>query len=78
MAASASPMWDDFARIACPLLLARGSVSPVVDDDDVAEAAPSPAGASRSRWSTVPGHSIQGDRPLELAAIIRRFAPLPD
>jgi pimeloyl-ACP methyl ester carboxylesterase len=77
IAASASPMWDDFGRIACPLLLARGSVSPVVDDEDVAEA--------RRRQPSIEvevvdgaGHSIQGDRPLELAAIIRRFAPLPD
>jgi pimeloyl-ACP methyl ester carboxylesterase len=71
-----SPLWDDFGRIACPLLLARGSVSPVVDDEDVAEA--------RRRQPQIDvevvdgaGHSIQGDRPLELAAIIERFAALP-
>jgi pimeloyl-ACP methyl ester carboxylesterase len=71
-----SPLWDDFGRITCPLLLARGSVSPVVDDEDVAEA--------RRRQPQIEvevvdgaGHSIQGDRPLELAAIIERFAALP-
>ncbi len=33
-----SPMWDDFASVACPLTLVRGSLSTVVDDADVAEA----------------------------------------
>jgi pimeloyl-ACP methyl ester carboxylesterase len=44
-------------------------VSPVVDDDDVAEA--------RRRQPTLrvevvdgAGHSVQGDRPLELAALV--------
>jgi pimeloyl-ACP methyl ester carboxylesterase len=71
--AAMSPLWDDFAAIACPLLLVRGGVSPVVDDADVAEA--------RRRQPTIDvrvvegaGHSIQGDRPLELAAILREFA----
>ena len=48
-------------------------MSPVVDDDDVAEA--------RRRQPTIrvdvvegAGHSIQGDRPLELAALIREIA----
>ncbi|MEI6496130.1 MAG: alpha/beta hydrolase, partial [Actinomycetota bacterium] len=64
-----SPLWDDFASITCPITLVRGSLSPVVDDDDVAEA--------RRRQPEVrvelvdgAGHSVQGDRPLELAAII--------
>ena len=64
-----SPLWDDFERITCPLTLVRGSLSPVVDDDDVAE-------ATRRQPSLVvevvdgAGHSVQGDRPVELAALV--------
>ncbi len=64
-----SPLWDDFASIDCPINLVRGSLSPVVDDDDVSEA--------RRRQPDVTvhvvdgaGHSVQGDRPVELAAIL--------
>ena len=56
-----------------PLMLVRGADSPVVDDDDVAEL--------RRRRPDVrvevvegAGHSIQGDRPVELAAILDAFS----
>jgi len=64
-----NPLWDDFASMACKLTLVRGSLSPVVDDTDVAE-------AKRLQPAMVvhlvdgAGHSVQGDRPVELAAII--------
>jgi pimeloyl-ACP methyl ester carboxylesterase len=64
-----NPMWDDFASVTCPLTLVRGSLSPVVDDADVAE-------ALRLQPAMVvhlvdgAGHSVQGDRPVELAAMI--------
>ena len=62
-------LWDDIEHYAGPLTLVRGSTSPVVSDDDVAE-------LRRRRPDAVvevvdgAGHSVQGDRPLELAAII--------
>jgi pimeloyl-ACP methyl ester carboxylesterase len=64
-----SPLWDDFGSICCPITVVRGGASPVVDDDDIAEC--------RRRQPDVrvevvegAGHSVQGDRPLELAALI--------
>jgi pimeloyl-ACP methyl ester carboxylesterase len=67
-----SPLWDHFGAITCQMTLLRGSLSPVVDDDDVAEAI--------RRQPTLrvdivdgAGHSIQGDRPVQLAALLREI-----
>ena len=64
-----SPLWDHFAELRCPITLVRGSLSPVVDDDDVAEALRRQPDV-RVEVVDGAGHSIQGDRPVELAAII--------
>jgi len=68
---SMSPLWDRFAKLTCPITLVRGSLSPVVDEEDVAEALRRQP-ASRVEVVDGAGHSIQGDRPVELAALIRR------
>ncbi len=65
-------LWDAVSAVEVPLLLARGDRSPVVDDDDVAEL------RRRARQAEVvgvedAGHSIQGDQPLALAALLDRF-----
>jgi pimeloyl-ACP methyl ester carboxylesterase len=62
-------LWDDIAAIEVPLLLVRGGDSPVVDDDDVAELGRRKPDA-RVVVVADAGHSIQGDRPRELAALI--------
>lgn len=62
-------LWDDIARIEVPLLLVRGGDSPVVDDDDVAELGRRKPDA-RVVVVADAGHSVQGDRPRELAALI--------
>ncbi len=68
-----NPLWDDLSSLAMPILLLRGSLSPVVDDNDVAEV--------KRRQPTAEvvvvdgaGHSIQGDKPIELTALIEGFA----
>ena len=67
-----APLWDELQAIEAPVLLVRGALSPVVDDADEAE-------FRRRRPDddviTVDGagHSIQGDRPLELAAILEAY-----
>lgn len=65
-------LWDTLGATTMPLMLVRGADSPVVDDADVAEL--------RRRRPDVrvevvegAGHSIQGDRPVELAAILEEF-----
>jgi pimeloyl-ACP methyl ester carboxylesterase len=64
-----SPLWDDFGSIRCPITLVRGSLSPVVDDDDVAEARRRQPGVVVHVVDGA-GHSVQGDRPVELAALL--------
>jgi pimeloyl-ACP methyl ester carboxylesterase len=66
------PLWDDVSKLTMPLLLVRGADSGVVGDEDVAEL--------RRRRPDVrvevvegAGHSVQGDRPVELARLIETF-----
>jgi pimeloyl-ACP methyl ester carboxylesterase len=64
--------WAAISDLAVPLMLVQGLAWSVVDDADIAEL--------RTRQPSVrvegvegAGHSIQGDRPLELAALIEDF-----
>ncbi len=68
-----STLWDGVERLRVPLLLVRGALSGVVDDADVAELRRRKPDAE---VVVVPdaGHSVQGDKPVELARIIERFA----
>jgi pimeloyl-ACP methyl ester carboxylesterase len=65
-------LWDALSASTMPLTLARGALSPVVADEDVEEL--------RRRRPDVrvevfegAGHSIQGDKPVELAALLREL-----
>ena len=64
--------WEAVSALTVPVLLVRGLAWSVVDDADVAEL------LRRQPTAEVvgvdgAGHSIQGDRPLELAEILSRF-----
>jgi pimeloyl-ACP methyl ester carboxylesterase len=65
-------LWDAIGALPHPMLFVKGGASPVVDDDDLAEL--------RRRKPNVEvvvvegaGHSVQGDKPVELAALLERF-----
>jgi pimeloyl-ACP methyl ester carboxylesterase len=66
-------LWDAIGKLDMPLTLARGSLSPVVNDDDVAELQ---RRNPKARVEVVEGagHSIQGDKPIELARLIDELA----
>lgn len=68
-----SPMWEMISQWSKPLLMVRGGISPVVDDEDVAELAKRCAHAQIEVIEGA-GHSVQGDRPVELVQVLRRFA----
>ena len=67
-----SSLWDSVDAIAAPLLLARGGLSGVVGDEDVAELLRRQPNAEVVVVDGA-GHSIQGDKPLELARLIEDF-----
>jgi len=62
-------LWDLIGSLECPLTLLRGGTSPVVDDADVAELMRR-QGRAAVLIIDGAGHSIQGDKPRELAAFL--------
>ena len=66
-------LWEALSSITVPLLLARGMrPDSVLDDDDERELLRRVPSAQVVHVEEA-GHSLQGDTPLELAAIIQRF-----
>ena len=67
------PLWETLSSITVPLLLARGMrPDSVLDDDDERELLRRLPSAQVIHVEEA-GHSLQGDTPLELAAIIEHF-----
>lgn len=74
---SAADLWDLIESIPAPLTLIRGMApGSVVDDEDEAELRRRRPDATVVHVADA-GHSIQGDAPLELAALLERFCPRP-
>lgn len=65
-------LWDDVSAMTCSILLVRGGASGVVGDEDVEEWLRRQPGTEVVVVDGA-GHSVQGDQPLELAALIQRF-----
>ena len=66
------PLWDDASKLTMPVMLVRGADSGVVGDEDVAEfRRRQPALVVETVEGS--GHSVQGDRPVELARLIEGF-----
>ena len=67
-------LWNRLGAVTMPVTLVRAmAAGSVVDDDDEAELRRRLPNARVVRVEHA-GHSIQGDQPLELAAILSRFA----
>ncbi|HEY6532162.1 MAG TPA: alpha/beta hydrolase [Acidimicrobiales bacterium] len=72
---SFNPLWDAVSELTVPLMLVRGMRdSSVVDDADEAEVRRRQPSAVIERIEDA-GHSVQGDTPLELAALLEVFVP---
>ena len=72
-APDAGDLWAKLAELAMPVTLLRAmAAGSVVDDEDEAEFLKRQPGATVVHVHDS-GHSIQGDRPLELAALLNRF-----
>ena len=67
-------LWDTIGRLHCPLTLFRGGTSPVVDDNDVTELLRRNPSAGVVVVDGA-GHSIQGDKPVELVALLAALLP---
>ncbi len=64
-------LWDDVPSIAMPTTLVRGATSHFVNDEDAEAFATGAPGFQRTLVVADAGHSVQGDQPAALVAILR-------
>ena len=65
-------LWECVGRIACPALVVRGAESNLFSDEDAERLAEAFPRAELARVEGA-GHTVQGDNPAELVAVLRRF-----
>jgi pimeloyl-ACP methyl ester carboxylesterase len=66
-------LWDDVSNIQVPLMLVRGTTFGSVVTDEHSDELARRQSTSRIELVEDAGHSIQGDKPLELAALLEDF-----
>jgi pimeloyl-ACP methyl ester carboxylesterase len=64
-------LWDDVPAITMPTTLVRGANSFFVNDEDAESFAKGAPGFQRTHVVADSGHSVQGDQPAALVAILR-------
>lgn len=72
-----APLWEVVSALQAPLLLVRGMASSSVLADEHEEELRRRLPAARVARVEGAGHSVQGDRPIELARLIEGFVPVP-
>ena len=71
----ADDLWDALERLAVPLMLVRGMRTGSVVDDDAEAELRRRQPTARVEHVAEAGHSVQGDDPLALAALLADFVP---
>ena len=68
-------LWDAVSALTVPLMLVRGMAAGSVVSDDGEKELLTRQPTARVEHVEGAGHSVQGDRPVELARLIQSFIP---
>jgi pimeloyl-ACP methyl ester carboxylesterase len=68
-------LWEAVSALTVPVMLVRGMAAGSVVSDDAEKELLTRQPAARVEHVAGAGHSVQGDRPVELAALIHSFIP---
>jgi pimeloyl-ACP methyl ester carboxylesterase len=68
-------LWEAVSAVTVPIMLVRGMAAGSVVSDDAEQELLARQPTARVEHVDGAGHSVQGDRPVELAALIQSFIP---